>query len=65
MSCMLGHAQGSHFDLHIRLQKSYNKQAERWQTTTVLLCMNQRGRQAEAGKIVRLIHGKLIVVFHQ
>ena len=46
---------------HTALQKSCNKQAEQWKTTIDLL---QRGRYAEAGKIIRFICGKSIVVFH-
>ena len=48
-----------------RLQKSCNKQGEQWKTTidfnTVL---NQEKGHAEAGKIIRFICGKSIVVFH-
>ena len=47
-----------------RLQKSCNKQAEQWKTTIDFLCLNQEGGLAEAGKIIRFINGKSIVVFH-
>ena len=46
-----------------RLQKC-NKQAEQWKTTIDLLCLNREEGHAEAGKIIRFIHGKSIVVFH-
>ena len=41
-----------------RLQKSCNKQAEQWKTA-----IREVGL-AEAGKIIRFIRGKSIVVFH-
>ena len=47
-----------------RLQKSCNKQAEQWKTTIDLLCLNREVGLAEAGKIIRFIRGKSIVVFH-
>ena len=47
-----------------RLQKSCNKQAEQWKTTIDLLCLNREVGLPEAGKIIRFIRGKSIVVFH-
>ena len=47
-----------------RLQKSCNKQAEQWKTTIDLLCLSREEGHAEAGKIIRFIRGKSIVVFH-
>jgi len=44
-----------------RLQKSCNKQAEQWKTT---IGLNREVGLAEAGKIIRFIRGKSIVVFH-
>ena len=38
--------------LYSRLQKSCNKQAEQWKTTTDLLCLNREEGHAEAGKII-------------
>ena len=43
---------------------SCNKQAELWKTTIDLLCLNQEEGHAEAGKIIRCICSKSIVVFH-
>ena len=46
-------------------KKQYsNKQAEQWKTTIYLLYLNQEEGHAEAGKIIRFIGGKSIVVFH-
>ena len=39
-------------------------QAEKWKTTIDLLCLNREVGHAEAGKIIRFICGKSIVVFH-
>ena len=41
-------------------KKSCNKQAEQWQTTIYLFCEGH----AEAGKVIRFIRGKSIVVCH-
>ena len=51
-------------EFYSRLQKSCNKQAEQWKTTIDLLCLNQDEGHTEAGKIIKFIHGKSIVVFH-
>ena len=44
--------------------KSCNKQAEQWKTTIDLLCLNREEGHAEAGKIIRFIRGKSVLVFH-
>ena len=49
----------THYPDYSRLQKSCNKQAEKPQ-----LCLNREVGLAEAGKIIRFIRGKSIVVFH-
>ena len=50
--------------MYSRLQKSCNKQVEQWKTTIDLLCLNREVGLAEAGKIIRFIRGKSIVVFY-
>ena len=42
--------------------KSFNKQAEQWKTTIDSLCLNREEGHADAGKIIRFICGKSIVV---
>ena len=48
----------------VQLADYTSLQAEQWKTTIDLLCLNRDEGQAEAGKIIRFISGKSIVVFH-
>ena len=59
-----GHMVIIFYNPHLTTADCMSCKAEQWKTTIDLLCSNREEGHAEAGKIIRFIHGKSIVVFH-